>query len=233
MRRNPVCERGNDEGKHRKAALWMGMEPRLPLQDHMTVCSAPDTVPFNPYVNTHLQPASHCCFCSKLIYWHRFKHSLSKLAPVSLFKQHLLPHQLHLTKSHPVFKTHFKHYLSEDLPERAFLPHFHIPTTTITHVALTVSQLSPFVRSAASLGDPQRQHLMSLHISCGSCRQQAFNICRITHIAAILSLLPLLQEKDRQPSPMPGTITILRKPHFAFFFFFFWPGHTALEILVP
>lgn len=132
MRRNPVCERGNDEGKHRKAALWMGMEPRLPLQDHMTVCSAPDTVPFNPYVNTHLQPASHCCFCSKLIYWHRFKHSLSKLAPGSLFKQHLLPHQLHLTKSHPVFKTHFKHYLSEDLPERAFLPHFHIPMTTIT-----------------------------------------------------------------------------------------------------
>ena len=88
---------------------------------------------------------------------------------------------------------------------------------------------NPFVTSAASLGAPQRQHLMSLHISCGSCRQQAFNICRITHTAAILSLLPLLQEKDRQPSPTPGTITILSHT----LLFFFGPGHTALGILVP
>lgn len=149
MRRNPVCERGSDESNPRKAALWDGNGIQAPsagsrdCQNSLGACPAPDTVPFNPYINPHLQHASHCCCCSKPIYWQRSKHSWSKLAPVSLFKQHLLPHQLHLTKSCPVFKSHFKHYLSEDLPiqfSELFFPTFTLPqlSPTWTH---TVSQL--------------------------------------------------------------------------------------------
>lgn len=224
VRRNPVCERKwwrqTQEGHSVGWECNPGSLCRITWHSNfLGACPAPDTVPFNPYINPHLQLASHCCFCSKLIYWHRFKHWANW--HLLLFKQHLLPHQRHLTKFCPVFKSHFKHYLSEDLPAQfseLFFPTFTLPRQlSPTWHLLCPNSFCICVRSAASLGAPQKQHLMSLHSSCGSCGQQAFNICRITHTAAILSLLPPLQEKDRQPSPMPGTITILRKPHFAFF----------------